>query len=171
MSSLIVPEYLPPPDELDRPLPPVGDTILLPVCEDLPFDLSLVHKIGVHWTSAHENDIREQISNLGSLHDGWLDGTGKACDAKGLANLAEQLVSHYPSDAPELRLYPTGDGNVQAEWWIGNYNAVLEVSLDGTIPSEWSDYHLQTKVERVRMVNINHGQDWEWVVQRLRSLS
>lgn len=117
-----------------------------------------------------EDDIREQISNLGQLRDGWLDGTGKACDVKGLANLAEQLVSHYPSAAPELRLYPTGEGSVQAEWWIGNYDAVLEVFLDGTTLGEWSDFNLGTKVETVRPVNINDGQDWEWVVRRLQSL-
>ena len=116
MSSLVVPNYLPPAAQLDRPLPRVADTILLPACETFLFHSSLIHQIGVRSTSAHEDDIREQISNLGNLQDGWLNGTGKACDPKGLANLAEKLVSHYPFDAPELRLYPTGDGNVQAEW-------------------------------------------------------
>ena len=152
-------------------MPPVEDTIPLPAFEPFPFDSSVVHQIGVYSTSAHEDDIREQISNLGNLQDGWLDGTGKACDPTGLANLAEQLVSHYPFDAPELRLYPTGDGNVQAEWWIGNHSAVLEVFLDGTTPAEWSDFDFQTKVENVRPVNISDEQDWEWVVQRLQSLS
>ena len=170
MSSLIVPNYLPPSAQLDRPLPRV-DTILLNEHETFPFLPSLDHQIGVRSTKAHEDDIREQIGNLGKLEDGWLDGSGKACDPKGLANLAEQLVSHYPLDAPELRLYPTGDGNVQTEWWIGNYNAVLEVFLDGTSPAEWSDFNLQTKLDRVRLVNINDEQDWEWVVQRLQSLS
>ena len=47
-------------------------------------------------TKAHEDDIREQISNLGKLQDGWLDGTGKACDPEELANLAEQLVPPLP---------------------------------------------------------------------------
>ena len=148
---------------------PVEGAEVLPACET--FHSSLEHQIRVHSTKGHEDDIREQISNLGSLQDGWLDGTGKACDRNGLANLAEQLISHYPLDAPELRLYPTGDGNVQAEWWTENYNAVLEVFLDGTTPAEWSDFNLQTKVENVRPVDINNEQDWEWVVQRLRSLS
>ena len=170
-SSLFIPKFLSPAGTLDRPLPPVEDTIPLPAFEPVPFDSSVVHQIGVYSTSAHEDDIREQISNLGNLQDGWLDGTGKACDPRGLANLAEQLVSHYPFDAPELRLYPTGDGNVQAEWWIGNHNAVLEVYLDGTTPAEWSDFDFQTKVENVRPVNISDEQDWEWVVQRLQSLS
>ena len=171
MSSLVIPNYLPPAAQLDLPLPRVADTILLYACETFSFHPSLDHQIGVRSTREHEDDIREQISNLGNLQDGWLDGTGKACDPKGLSNLAEQLVSHYPFDAPELRLYPTGDGNVQAEWWIGNYNAVLEVFLDGTTPAEWSDFNLQTKMEKVRPVNINDEQDWEWVVQRLQSLS
>ena len=133
MSSLIVSNYLPPSAQLDRPLPRV-DTILLNEHETFPFLPSLDHQIGVRSTKAHEDDIREQIGNLGKLEDGWLDGSGKACDPKGLANLAEQLVSHYPLDAPELRLYPTGDGNVQTEWWIGNYNAVLEYFSMGQAP-------------------------------------
>ena len=141
------------------------DTILLNEHETFPFLPSLDHQIGVRSTKAHEDDIREQIGNLGKLEDGWLDGSGKACDPKGLA-ICRAVVSHYPLDAPELRLYPTGDGNVQTEWWIGNYNAVLEVFLDGTSPAEWSDFNLQTKVEKVRLMNINDEQDWEWVVQR-----
>ena len=172
MSSLVVPSYLPPGAELERPLPPVDDTTLLDLREScrLP-DHSLRHRIVVLSTRAHEDDIREQISNLGKLQDGWLDGTGKACDPEGLANLAERLVRHYPLDAPELRLYPTGDGNVQAEWWIGNYSAVLEIFLDRTAAAEWSDCNLRTKQENARPVNINDEQDWEWVVQRLQSLS
>ena len=118
-----------------------------------------------------EQDIREQISNLGNLQDGWLNGTGKACDPNGLANLAEQLVGHCPPAAPELRLYPTGDGGVQAEWWIGNYHAVLDVFLDGTTLAEWSVCNLQTMVEDGRPVNINDEQDWKWLVQRLQFLS
>ena len=171
MSSLVVPNDLPASAQLDLPLPRVGDTILIDARETFLFRWSVDHQIVVHSTEAHEDDIREQISHLGSLQDGWLDGTGKACDPTGLANLAEQLVSHYPFDAPELRLYPTGDGNVQAEWWIGNHSAVLEVFLDGTTPAEWSDFDFQTKVENVRPVNISDEQDWEWVVQRLQSLS
>ncbi|MDE0027155.1 MAG: hypothetical protein OXP69_22310 [Spirochaetaceae bacterium] len=171
MSSLVTPSYRPPFVRPEIPLPPVGDTILLDAGGTVPLHPSLDHQIIIWSTKAHEDDIREQICNLGQLQDGWLDGSGKACDPRGLANLADQLVSHYPFDAPELRLYPTGDGNVQAEWWVGNYNAVLEVFLDGTSPAEWSDFHLQTKVETVRSVNINDEQDWEWVVQRLQSLS
>ena len=171
MSSLVVPNYLPPSAELDFPLPPVGDTIFLDPGGTVPFRSSLAHQIGVRSTKAHEKDIRKQISNLGKLEDGWLDGTGKACDLTGLANLGEQLVRHYPLYAPELRLYPTGDGNVQAEWWIGRYNAILEVFLDGGSPAEWSDFNLESKSEKVRLVNINDEQDWEWVVRRLQSLS
>ena len=170
MSSLVVPSYLPPSAQVDIPLPPVGDTIFLPAGERYPFRSSVDHQIGMRSSRAHEDDIWEQISNLGKLQDGWLDGAGKACDPKGLANLAEQLVSHYPLSAPELRLYPTGDGSVQAEWWIGNYNAVLEVFLDRTTLAEWSDCNLRTMVENVRPVNINDEQDWEWVVRRLQSL-
>ena len=174
MSSLVVPNDLPDSAQLDLPLPRVGDTILIDhidACETFLFRSSVDHQIVVHSTKAHEEDIREQISHLGSLQDGWLDGTGNACDPEALANLEEQLMIHYPCDAPELRLYPTGDGNVQAEWWIGDYSAVLEVFLDGTTVAEWSDCNLHTKVEKVRPVNINDEQDWEWVVRRLQSLS
>ena len=169
MSSLVVPNYLPPSVQLDFPLPPVEDTVFVATGVLLQSDMD--HQIGVRSTKAHEDDIGEQISNLGKLQDGWLDGSGKACDPRGLANLAEQLVSHYPLYAPELRLYPTGDGNVQAEWWIGTYNAVLEVFLDEPGIAEWSDFNLDTKVEESRLVNINDEQDWEWVVRRLQSLS
>ena len=41
----------------------------------------------------------------------------------------------------------------------------------GEAPAEWSDFNLETKSEKVRLVNINDEQDWEWVVRRLQSLS
>ena len=114
--------------------------------------------------------MREQVSNLRELQDGWLEGTGKALNPDELANLAERLVQYYPLRAPQLRLYPNGNGNVQAEWWIGNYSAVLEIFLDGTAVAEWSEYNHQTNQENERRVNINDERDWEWVVQRLQAL-
>ena len=152
MSSLVVPSYFSHAAELEHQEYHYSYQFLLP-------------------TSAHEDDIREQVSNLGELKDGWLEGTGKALDPDELANLADKLVQYYPLSAPELRLYPKGNGNAQAEWWIGNYSAVLEIFLDGSAVAEWSEYNHQTNQENERTVNINDERDWEWVVQRLQSLS
>ena len=152
MSSLVVPSYSPRAAEFEH--------------QEFQYSYQFLFI-----TSAQEDEIREQISNLGELEGGWLEGTGKALDPDELAKLAERLVQHYPLSAPELRLYPKADGNVQAEWWIGNYSAVLEVFLDESGVAEWSDYNHQTSQETERSVNINNKRDWEWVVQRLQSFS
>ena len=117
------------------------------------------------------DDIRRKIERLRGIEDGWLDGIGKGLNQAGLSHLEEQLVRYYPKDAPKLRLYPTADGSAQAEWWIGDYHAALEVFLDDGAIAEWSDYNLQTRKEMVRDIDTNKEQDWEWVVQRLQILS
>lgn len=129
----------------------------------------LAHRVSLHSTQAHEDDIREQIRSLAALRDGWLDGAGRACNPEGLAVLQERLLRYYPFDAPELRLYPTVEGTVKAEWWIGGYHVTLEVERDARY-AEWSDYHFDTEVEKMRQVSLADEHDWRWVLQRLEFL-
>ena len=166
MSTLVTPSYRPPVEQFDSQLPRVRSMPIALPRSPAPFPTASLRP-----TTKHEESIREQIGDLAALRDGWLDGTGKAFEAGKLALLEEALATHYPAEAPELSLYPTGDGNVQAEWWIGEYHAALEVFFDGTIgAAEWSDYHFPTEKEKVREVNISRARDWQWVAQRLLRL-
>ena len=166
MSTLVTPSYRPPVEQFDSQLPRVRSMRIALPRSPAPFPTASLRP-----TTKHEVSIREQIGDLAALRDGWLDGTGKAFEAGKLALLEEALATHYPAEAPELSLYPTGDGNVQAEWWIGEYHAALEVFFDGTIgAAEWSDYHFPTEKEQVREVNISRARDWQWVARRLLRL-
>jgi hypothetical protein len=81
------------------------------------------------------SDIRVQLNELKSLREGWFDGDGQAFDAESLNRLAADLLRWYPSGVAMPYIYPTPDGNVQVEWTLGKYEAVLEID-----PLEYSAY-------------------------------
>ncbi len=120
----------------------------------------------------HRDDIKEQIERLGALEDGWIDGSaGDVLDPGELEKLQERLLLHYPSYAPELRLYPSGEGHVQAEWWFGSVSVVLELMLDGTGTSEWCEHDMHSMQRDERPLRADDEGDWNWVVRRLQELS
>ena len=67
------------------------------------------------------------------MRDGWPVPEGHVT----LAALQKRWLLSF-----SVRLYPTVDGTVKAEWWIGGYNVTLEVERDARY-AEWSDYHFQ----------------------------
>ena len=70
------------------------------------------------------------LARLEELKDGWLDGQGKALDAKALRALAEAFDRHYDPRLALPYLYPTAEGNVQGEWTLSNgWEVSLEVEL------------------------------------------
>ena len=164
MSSMVLPDELP--SEYFDPKSPMGGIAVL---DPRPPPPSVDYKILMFSTLAHEDDIRKQIGDLGKLEDGWLDGEGEAFDQEGLSVLEDRLIRHYRPSAPELILFPTEEGAVQAEWWIGGRHAALEMFLDRDT-AEWSDFDPTTKKRRTRSVNLDAQQDWNWIIKRLRSL-
>ncbi|MCB9660728.1 MAG: hypothetical protein H6726_23995 [Sandaracinaceae bacterium] len=71
---------------------------------------------------AEDEDLREALSiekrlaAIATLADGWLDGGGAAVSREGLAWLTQALTAAEGDGLPRPYLYPTPDGNVQAEW-------------------------------------------------------
>lgn len=81
-------------------------------------------------------DIETRLEELAQLQDGWLDGKGCAPDRASLIRLALAFDERFSPDLPLPHLYPTLEGDVQAEWTLGSW----EVSLEIILPSLAADY-------------------------------
>lgn len=114
-------------------------------------------------------DIAARLDELGTLRPGWLDGEGKAPDPAGLAWLDAAFEQHYPDDVPAPHLYPTPDGNVQAEWSIANH----ELSLDIDPHARSARLHalnLTDDSELESQLNLVQADDWKLLVKTIRQL-
>lgn len=65
------------------------------------------------------NDIPARLEEISLLKDGWLDGEGKAPNTDHL-QWVEDVFKHFPDELPLPLLFPTEEGNIQAEWSEGN---------------------------------------------------
>ncbi len=75
-------------------------------------------------------DVETRLEMLAELKDGWLDGGGQALDAKALRELAGAFDGFYDSRLALPFIYPTAEGNVQAEWTLpSGWEVSLEIEL------------------------------------------
>ena len=119
----------------------------------------------------HPRNIAEQIEWLASLPDGWLDGAGKAVNRQGLAWLRHALRSKINFDHATMPyLYPTEEGNVQAEWNLGNTAADMEINLT-TRQAVWGESKLDTGHNAEHTINLNEETGWQWLKTKLDHLT
>ena len=119
--------------------------------------------------TAIRHDIEHQIDELSKLEAGWLDGIGEKPSDVGLNWLRDMLLEHYTAKAPELHLYPTEDGNVLAEWWVGSHDVTLEIDLSSR-KGYWHDYDSSTKQTEEQPVDCNKKACWIWIIRTLRDI-
>jgi hypothetical protein len=75
-------------------------------------------------------DVETRLEELAELKDGWLDGHGKALDAESLRELSEAFDRHYDQRLALPHLYPTAEGNIQAEWTLPTgWEVSVEIAL------------------------------------------
>ena len=79
--------------------------------------------------------INERLDELSALQDGWLDGEGKRPDPDGLEWVRRYFDAEeeHQTGLPEIRLFPTPEGNVEAEWREDGAAVSLEFDLDGRV--------------------------------------
>jgi hypothetical protein len=81
------------------------------------------------------DEFRARVAWLSSLEDGWLDGGGIAPPERGLLGFAWfALIANDVDGMPLPYLYPTEDGNLEAEW--DDPEASVEVDLR-TFDMQW----------------------------------
>lgn len=110
-----------------------------------------------------------QIEKLSRLHDGWLDGIGKAPNPIRLRWLAEQFDRYYPDDVPQPHMYPTPEGDIQLEWTFNSTEAELIIVLASGI-AEWLETDVATMGSAESEVDLNTPSGWQWLAEHLRTL-
>lgn len=121
-------------------------------------------------TLLHPLDIDRQIERLVRLQPGWLDGDGERMNPTGLSWLRQALLSQLTfSDQTLPYLYPTEDGNVQAEWTLGAISADLHINLDDH-QAVWGWSDLSSDENDDRELDLNKETDWQWLSAQLKKL-
>ncbi len=119
----------------------------------------------------HPLDIDRQIDGLARLKAGWLDGDGEVLSEDGLLWLRGALQSKISfSDSTMPYLYPTEDGDVQAEWTIGEISADLNINL-ATHQATWGWSDLSTNAHGEREMNLDLETDWQWLSHTLQRMA
>ena len=114
-------------------------------------------------------DIETQLENFIDLKDGWYNGQGKAFNLDDLRKLAEDFERNFDADLPLPYLYPTPDGEVEAEWEIGRYAVSLEIAL----PSQNAYYHqlhIDTREDAEEDLQLTETSAWQELNSKLQTL-
>jgi hypothetical protein len=77
-----------------------------------------------------EFDIAARIEEILLLRDGWLDGYGTAYNPHLLSWLKQSFNEYFAVSLPLPALFPTPEGNIQAEWNINQWQISLDIDLE-----------------------------------------
>lgn len=106
-------------------------------------------------------DIPERLLELRQLAPGWHDGRGDVLDKEGLSWLEEAFLNNYDdAGLPLPWLYPTLEGNVQAEWTIGDFEVSLEIRLADK-RGEYQAVRIGTDEEIDQEFDLNDPASWK----------
>lgn len=114
-------------------------------------------------------DVSERLLDLGELKEGWLDnGLGKPLDAEGL-KWFEAAFNMYYDDAqlPLPNLFPTVEGNIQAEWTLGDWEISLEVDLI-TKSGEFQAVEIVADTQIDESLALDESDAWQKLEERLK---
>ena len=115
-------------------------------------------------------DISGQLDGMRDLQDGrtegkqptsqWDKGYGKAPSGEGLDWLAARFKANYPADLPRPYLYPTSEGDVQAEWSLAAYGVSLGIDL-AAHSAEWHCLNHYTGQSNEWRLDLNKKAAWK----------
>lgn len=115
-------------------------------------------------------DVSARIDQLLLLRDGWHDGEGHAPTRDGLRWFASAWESHWPSESPLPRLFPTPEGGVQAEWTVGQVSISAEVDLVTKCAALLAVNAQSGDITNDETVNLASDDGWKIIAQCLQSI-
>ena len=116
-----------------------------------------------------ELDVTSRIEIISLLKDGWLNGEGIAPQKNLLKWFANSFEHNFSPDLPLPNIYPTPDGNIQAEWVFENQDISLLIDLEAKT-STLSLLNLSTETDVDYTLNLNDISDWESLNKELKNL-
>lgn len=118
-------------------------------------------------TILDELDVPARLDELRTLQDGWFEGGGIAPKKAGLDWFSKMFERNFPNDLPLPHVYPTPEGNIQAEWSIAPNDATLEIDLESH-RGEWHCLNIDTSDETTLALDLADEKGWSSLVDTLR---
>ena len=113
-----------------------------------------------HGIPVNPLDFAVRIEELKLLKRGWLDGKGEALDPTKLDWVVEAFKNYFADDAKLPYLFPTQEGNLLAEWSLGENSVSLEIDLSTRI-ADWHILNLATSGEETEQLDLSTPDSWE----------
>jgi hypothetical protein len=110
-------------------------------------------------------DVNARLEELKLLKTGWLDGRqGEPLDPQGLAWLSGMLGQFCHKTTQLPCLYPTPNGNIQAEWSFNKFNILLEINIkqqNGICQIMDMSKGVNSENDQELFFNFEHNKEWE----------
>ena len=123
-----------------------------------------------HISILDDLDVPARLDELGTLQDGWFEGGGVAPTKTGLDWFSMMFEGNFPNDLPLPYLYPTPDGNIQAEWSIAPNEITLEIDLKSK-SGEWHCLNTDTSNVTTLTLGLIDEKGWTSLVDTLRQIA
>ena len=118
----------------------------------------------------HPLDVPARLDEFKSMEDGWLEGKGIAPDHAGLDWLSSKFTQFFNNESNLPYIYPTPEGNVEAEWEIGTQSVILEIDIENHT-GHWLQCDDDTDEESERNLQLDDDEDWAWAVSAIRRMT
>lgn len=92
-----------------------------------------IHEVSVIEEADELQRIDERLDELSALRAGWLDGDGRAIAESAIDNARRALPDLLGRDVPRVRIFPTPEGGVQAEWTVADTELGVTFDADGSV--------------------------------------
>ncbi len=104
-------------------------------------------------------DVPSRIEVISFLKDGWLNGDGIAPIIEHLNKFSKYFETNYSPQLPLPYLYPTPDGNLQAEWSINDFELSMKIDLE-SLQSKLHYLSLTSDVENELDLSLLEELEW-----------
>lgn len=118
----------------------------------------------------HPLDVPARLDEFKSMKDGWLEGEGIAPSHNGLDWLSSKFTQFFSNESNLPYIYPTPEGNVEAEWGIGTQSVILEIDIENHT-GHWLQCDDATDEESERNLKLDDDADWAWSVSAIRRMT
>jgi len=123
-----------------------------------------------HVTELDPMDVSYRLDEIRTLKHGWLEGEGVALPPNGIDWFGEAFNQHVPDEVKLPCIFPTPEGNLQAEWSFRDREITLEINLS-THVGAWHALDLRSDEEEEKSLDLNDAASWSWLVDTINQSS
>lgn len=117
----------------------------------------------------NKQHFQNRLREIMSLQDGWLDGEGLAPKMEELNWLSQMFERYYPTGLLLPFIFPTTEGNIQAEWSLECVKIALEISLQSHL-GEWVSLNTDTNNVEMLTFLLDEEKEWNALVEKISQM-